>query len=132
MESTHQQQANDFLQKTNTKIDIEYLKYDYHFIGDKDERDIYKVTIKRDSRQFSLNFGQSLARSRRKEAPTNYDILACLTKNEVGTFDDFCGNYGYSNDSKTARKIYKAVVKEWENVCLIWSDDEIELLQEIW
>lgn len=131
MESTYQQQANDFLQKTNTKIDIEYLKYDYHN-DDKHKRDIYKVTIKRGSRQFSLNFGQSIAKSGRKEVPTNYDILACLTKNEVGTFDDFCGNYGYSNDSKTAERIFKAVVKEWENVCRIWSDDEIELLQEIW
>ena len=180
MESTYQQQANDFLQKTNTKIDVEYLKYDYHFSGDKDKRDIYKVTIKRGSRQFTLNFGQSIAKSGiqfrygpmrtieadktvRKmienkesnvrnylrsrgvipydinntplkfyELPTSYDILACLTKNEVGSFDDFCANYGYSNDSKTAEKIYNAVVEEYENVCRIWSDDEIELLQEIW
>ena len=132
MKSTYQQQASDFLQKTNTKIDIEYLKYDYHFSDDEDKRDIYKVVIKRNGKQFTLNFGQSIANSRRKEAPTNYDILACLIKYEVGTFDDFCGNYGYSNDSKISQKIYKAVVKEWENVCRIWSDDEIELLQEIW
>ena len=179
METTYQQQANDFLAKTNTKIDIKYLKYDYHFYGDKDRRDIYKVTIKRGNRQFVLNFGQSLARSGiqfryglmrtveanhivRKmvenksnslmnylknnsnipfdinktalkfyELPNNYDILACLTKNEVGTFDDFCDNYGYNKDSITAKKTYKAVVKEWENVCRIWSDNEIELLQEI-
>ncbi len=30
--------------------------------------------------------------------PTAYDILACLTKYEVGTFDDFCSNFGYDTD----------------------------------
>ena len=63
--------------------------------------------------------------------PTNYDILACLTKYEVGTFEDFCYNFGYSEDSRTAEKIYKKVCEEYDNVCKIWSDEEIEELQEI-
>lgn len=64
-------------------------------------------------------------------APTNYDILACLTKYELGTFEDFCGNFGCDTDSIRAKKTYKAVEKEYNNVCKIWSDSEIERLQEI-
>ena len=63
--------------------------------------------------------------------PTNYSILSCLQKNEVGTFEDFCGEFGYSEDSRTAEKIYKTVCKEYNNVCKIWNDEEIEELQEI-
>lgn len=64
-------------------------------------------------------------------APTAYDVLACLTKYEVGTFEDFCSEFGYDTDSRTAKKTYKAVLKEYSNVCKIWSDSEIELMQEI-
>ena len=63
--------------------------------------------------------------------PTNYSILSCLQKYEVGTFEDFCSKFGYDEDSRTSEKIYKAVCKEYNNVCKIWNDEEIEELQEI-
>lgn len=63
--------------------------------------------------------------------PTAYDILACLTKYDPGTFEDFCDNFGYDRDSRSAKKTYKAVVKEWNNVSKLFNDSEIELLQEI-
>ena len=43
----YQQQALDFLEKTNTTIDIKYEKFDKHFEDDTQKRDIYKITIKR-------------------------------------------------------------------------------------
>ena len=64
-------------------------------------------------------------------APTAYDVLACLTKNDPGTFEDFCSDFGYDQDSRTAEKTYKAVCKEWTDVCRLWSDTEIEQMQEI-
>ena len=33
--------------------------------------------------------------------------------------------------NKTAEKTYHAVCKEYDNVCKIWSDEEIEELREI-
>lgn len=63
--------------------------------------------------------------------PTAYDILACLEKYEVGTFEDFCDNFGYDLDSRSAKKTYKAVLKEYKNVCKIWNESELEQLQEI-
>lgn len=65
------------------------------------------------------------------EKPSNYDILACITKRDPGTFEEFCIEFGYSNDSIKAEKTYKAVVNEYTNMCRIFSDSELEELQEI-
>ena len=64
-------------------------------------------------------------------APTAYDVLACLTKNDPDTFENFCSEFGYDEDSRKAEKIYNAVVEEWRNVCALFTDEEIEQLQEI-
>jgi hypothetical protein len=67
----------------------------------------------------------------RPVAPSEYSILACLTKYDPGSFVDFCSEFGYKEDSRTAERTYNAVVKEWQNVCMFWNDDEIEELREI-
>lgn len=159
----------DFLQSTNTEMKVEFIENGVHFDGDKDTRDIYKVTFKRGNRSFSLRFGQSITNSTKYvdkantgreytlsggalkggykvvnptyleeycrkvkgTPPTAYDVLACLQKYDVGTFDDFCSEFGYDEDSRSAKKTYKAVVKEYDNVCKLWADEEIEQLQEI-
>ena len=59
----YEKQATDFLRKTETTLKVEFLKNDYHFAGDKEKRDIYEITISRGSRQFSFNFGNSIADS---------------------------------------------------------------------
>jgi len=65
------------------------------------------------------------------KAPTAYDVLACLQKYDVGTFEDFCSEFGYDEDSRKAFKIYKAVIREWKNVELLFTEEQIEKLQEI-
>lgn len=110
-----------------------FFKNDYHFAGDKDTRDIYKVTLKRGSREYSFKFGQSIYHSQpsNKKEPTTYDILSCLTKYDPETFEDFCSEFGYDTDSRSAKKIYKAVVKEYDNMCKLFNDKEMEVLREI-
>jgi hypothetical protein len=67
----------------------------------------------------------------RPVAPSEYSILACLTKYDPGSFVDFCSEFGYDSDSKTADRVYAGVKEEWLNVCRIWNDSEIEELREI-
>ncbi len=64
-------------------------------------------------------------------APDAYSVLACLTKSDPGTFDNFCSDFGYDTDSKRAEKTYEAVKEEYINVCRLFTDEEIEKLQEI-
>ena len=64
-------------------------------------------------------------------APSAYDVLACLTKNDPGTFENFCSEFGYDADSRSAKKTYKEVCDEWKNVAMLFNDEEINELQEI-
>lgn len=63
--------------------------------------------------------------------PTAYDLLACLQKYEPGTFRNFCGDFGYSDDSIKALETYKAVQDEFEKVRRFFTAGEIEKLQEV-
>ncbi len=70
-------------------------------------------------------------RAKKRIVPTAYDVLACLTKYEPGTFDDFCGEYGYSSDSMKAHGIFVAVRAEWRKVQGFFFPDEITAIQEV-
>lgn len=136
-------QAQDFLKKTGTKLDIEYIGHGQHFEDDKETRDIYRFTIKREGRKYTAKFGQSIVHSGsssgpkdkryegNRQAPSAYDILACLTKYDPGTFEDFCADYGYDPDSRKSERTYFAVQKEWDGVRRIWNEKEREELAEI-
>ena len=58
--------------------------------------------------------------------PTSYDVLASITKYEPGDFENFCADFGYDTE-----KTYNAVKDEYNNLKMIFSDEEIELMQNI-
>lgn len=59
----YEKQAADFLAKTGATMTIEFKKHGKHFADDKEDRDIYTVTIQRGARKYTFDFGQSIARS---------------------------------------------------------------------
>lgn len=63
--------------------------------------------------------------------PVAYDILSCIQKYDPGTFENFCSDYGYDNDSRRAEQTYHAVVKEWSKVQRFFTADELAELQEV-
>lgn len=120
--------ANDFAKKTGTKLIILDSEYKRHFASDKQSRYVFKCKLTRKGKSYTFDFGQSIANG--MQEPTMYDILACLQKYDVGSFEDFCSEFGYDTDSRTAEKTYKAVCKEFEAVDRLFSD-VIEELSEI-
>lgn len=129
----YQKQAQDFLTKSGTSFKAKYLKHDLYFADDKKPRDIYRITLKRNGGKYSFKFGQSIANSDYGQtAPTEYDVLAALTKYDPENFNNFCSEYGYDTDSRKAEKIYKAVQKEYNNIIRLFGEDEtIEELRNI-
>lgn len=93
---------------------------------------------KRYKMQFNfLTYAQKLAAKKELEAkkaeatPNAYDILACLTKYDPGTFKNFCCEFGYNEDSRTAEKIYFAVQEEYTQLTRLFTAEQMEELQEI-
>lgn len=63
--------------------------------------------------------------------PNEYDVLTCLTLYDPETFEFFCSYHGFIIDSIKAKKLYTEVKEEWMHVCMLFSDEELELLREI-
>lgn len=133
-ESPYEVQAIEFLDKFNIEFETVFTGYRKHFIDDKKKRGTYEVTFLKRTypiKTLEIAFGQSITNSEKKKAPTAYDVLACLTKSDPGTFDDFCGEYGYNNDSRKAFKVWESVAEEWQKVKTFFSKSELNELMEI-
>ena len=63
--------------------------------------------------------------------PSAYSILACLTKYDPGTLEDFCSEFGYDIDSKKAEKVYQDVRSEYLGIAALFNEEEMNDLQEI-
>lgn len=129
----YEKQALEFLESTDTSLTLEYLRTGKYFDGDHEGRDIWQFTLKRGRKSYSATFGNSIndSQERPPKTPSNYDILSCLNVCYAETFDDFCGEYGYSNDSISALKTWKAVQKQSEGLKRLFNETEIEELNNI-
>jgi hypothetical protein len=157
--TNYEQQGIDFLSKTGTTMTVKFNRQGKYFDDDKNERDIYDITLKRGTRSYTFTFGQSLncsgrfikngkpengikqvyqfdiyhewAKNKNFKVPTAYDVLACLQKSDVGTFEDFCNEFGYDTDSRKAGKTYQAVLSEYTQLKTLFTDTELQDMQEI-
>ena len=129
MKNDYVRDANRFAVKHGIQLSfVGEPEYKKHFSDDDKHRWVFKCKLSRCGKQYTFAFGQSIAEG--AEEPTMYDILTCLQKYDVGTFEDFCGDFGYDTDSRRAEKIYTAVCKEYEAVDRLFHDI-IDELQEI-
>jgi hypothetical protein len=68
----------------------------------------WRVTLKRKGRRMSVDFFGGSAVTR----PSAADVLSsmCLDANRGASFEDFCSEFGYSQDSIQALKTYRACI----------------------
>lgn len=125
--SQYTEQADNFANKVGLTMNILDRSYGYHFVDDKDKRYIFKIQLKRNKKSFTFKFGQSIQTGNRE--PSFYELLACLQKYYVGSFENFCDEFGYDTDSRKVEKIYKAVCKEYKGVLRLFSDCMEELCE---
>jgi hypothetical protein len=135
--SEYEQKAQDFLKATGATVKFKFLKHGKHFPGDKDERDIFQFTIRKDKKYYMAKFGQSTSQSNGHgtKAPTAYDLLASITKHDPGTLEEFCSESGYNYESKQetliAKQTYKGVCLEYAALQRLFTAEQLELMQEI-
>ena len=141
--SEYVKQAKDFLTSCNATMKITYLGKDTnHNWGESQLRNTYRATIKTPLGSMWVKFWDSINNTQKGIQPTEYDILACLQKYDVGSLEDFANEFGYdlydddpwatrNNLKPNPRKIYEAVCNEYEKVCRCFTEEQIEQMWEI-
>jgi|APSaa5957512622_1039677.scaffolds.fasta_scaffold35730_2 hypothetical protein len=112
----------DSLNNSNLKAKYELLQKgfgQYIRSNDKGARNFCR-------RNFSCSI-KDLNKGKRQN-PSAYSILSCLTKYDPYSYEDFCSDYGY-NGSEESLTIYHAVQKEFQNVEKMFSDCMEELYE---
>ena len=128
LDMDYRKQANDFCKKHGVKMVVGEADWGHPSWDTKEGHYVFPVTLKRKGRQMSLRFWQSLAAG--AEEPEAYDVLACLTKYDPGTFKEFCAEFYGHDERYDSKQVYKAVCREWKAVERVFGD-VLEELREI-
>ena len=139
-------QAKDFLTSCSATMKMMYLgKEANESWNETSERDTYIINIITPLGNMQVKFWDSIndtiENTNRKRTgysrkyPTEYDILACLTKYDVGDIEDFISDFGYTikkrGDLKRIQTIYNAVIKEYSDIRRCFTAEQIEKMQGI-
>lgn len=63
--------------------------------------------------------------------PNEYDVMSCLQMYDVGTFADFCSEFGFNEDSRSAEQMYIGVINEYKSLEKIFTEEQLEILRNI-
>jgi hypothetical protein len=142
--SEYENNAREFLNKCTAELEVYYAGTSTNNLWNEDQpRDMYSFIIKTPRGSMNGIFWDSINNTRKRLAirgkpvsPDAYNILACLEKYEVGTMDDFMYEFGYeiksAKDMANFITTYNAVVKEYQDLCRIFTPEQMEMLREIY
>ena len=132
MMNEYEKQAMKFCEKNVESMEITLIGKDINENWyDSVYRNKYMFTITTKIGKYSNYFWDSEYNTKNKIKPTRYDILACLIKYNPGTFNEFCDEFGYNNNSMRDFKTYQDVCEEWEGISKIFTEEQLEELREI-
>ena len=129
-------QAKDFLESCDAKMTITYLGKGVNKNWNESSlRNVYRATITTPKGSMWVKFWDSIVNTQSGEQPTEYDILVCLQKYDVGTFEDFVSDFGYEIDEfhakQRATNMYYAVCDEYKKVRRCFTEEQIDAMCEI-
>lgn len=121
-------QAKEFLRRANATITITYIdrrkNTDW---GDTFERPFFRVNITTPLGLYGFFFWGAVM----DETVSEYDVLSCLEKYDYGSFNNFCNEFGYDNDSIKAYRTYEKCISQYRSLCKIFTTKQMEELREI-
>jgi hypothetical protein len=139
--SEYDQQAANFLNKFKIDLTVKHAghacppwagkeKCD-HVHGDR-----YEITLERwqkPSEPLRFDFWGSLNDKQKRKLPSAYSVLACIGSDAhtPDTFEDFCSEYGYEEDSRSAFKSWQTALEFTRKLRAFFTPEEIEALVEI-
>ena len=96
--------------------------------------DFYRITISRKGGgRLSFDFWNSQKDMYDGKHPTAYNVLACISSDAYcpDNFEDFCGEYGYEQDSRRAFATFKRCATFAERIQAFLSEEELKDLGTI-
>lgn len=134
--SAYEAQANKFLTDHGITLKAAYIGCKCprwcddtkHVHGAK-----YRITLKRSGKSISFDFWNSYDDMRKGRDPSAYDVLACISSDyhAPDTFENFCAEYGYDEDSRKALATFKAVERMSIKLRSFLSEEEADDLSAI-
>lgn len=115
--STYDQQAIEFLNTHGLTCDIKLAPKQTppNWCNPGEQHGTrYRVALSHPDRAtLRFDFWGSIADAAKGEDPTAYDVLACISSDVhcPETFEDFCGEYGYDEDSRKAEQTFHRCYK---------------------
>ena len=106
-----QETLKQFAAAINLKMVVNYADNNPSMDDQSWNANHYKLTFKKDKKRFTTFFSQGIGIKGEPKIP---DVLECLQgdcQSAEYSFEDFCGEFGYDQDSRKAFKIYKACGK---------------------
>ena len=107
----------------------------YHMTLEEFFRKKYKRHLRDSTPYEKIKASKELKAFKETAVLTEYSILACLQKYEVGTMNDFFHEFGYeihnADDMFRFFNTYNACQKEYQDLCRIFTPEQMEQLREI-
>lgn len=133
--SKYKEQGEAFLTETNTTLEVVEAVPQKSPLWAKDQNHgiHYSVKLSNKNGSYTFDYWDSIANKEKviKRKPNAYDILTSVNPDDSQDFAEFCANYGYDENSRTAEKTYNAVMEQSNNIRRLFSIDEIDALQYI-
>jgi hypothetical protein len=132
--------TNQQMDNLSSKIKVRFVDDGFrpYFDESEEPRQVYRVFIRYNGNNTSFLFGDSLSNGydgiMAADKPQEYkntilDIIVSES-NTPEDFSEFCGDFGYEEDSRKAYKVYKKCIKQSEKIHKLFSDAELEKLDE--
>ena len=131
----YEKQGNDFLE--NNGIEMERIFHGTRTPPNWGEHPVNAYTIKlkkQNDKVMESPFYDSINNTQQypRPIPTAYDFLACISGTYYNEdFSDFCDEYGYDTDSRTAYATWQAVNESAEKMESFFTPEELTELREI-
>lgn len=144
-ESTYATEAREFLERNGIEMRIVFKNRQANRNWNETVlRNRYTVYIRNTNTNEAMRviFWASVYDTQNNITPSEYDILACLTKYDPGDYEEFCSEFGYEPEIENefgrlvrnakAYRIWRACCDEWEKVQRVFGESEtLEELRDI-
>ena len=91
----------------------------------------YNIIVIRDKKTIAFEFHDSISNYKNNKSPDAYRILCCMKNDgltDVSSFDNFCREFGFNNDSIKDKACYDSCIEQWFKVHRLFTDEELECL----